>query len=371
MRRRAFEALAQTAPWHVAPSCQTSDLAAKGGFALFCRAFAGRAAAKPKSHTKSGLGQIPKPDHEGSGESRADLRADIRNHAEALRRRSTKAFKEDASMSVGDYTLGQTGEQVERMVQGKFRLDWRSAPGHSVRTRFSIEDRPRDSDTMDAKTNQNPAGAEKRTRPYSEYAGLRFPTLERAEHYDYHQDRGFQALQERAFPIKVPGHRRLDPYLREYIHFLHKLDPARFTIDRIAERYRLRTRTVREVIQEFAVNRYLTSSGLTKLSEKQSTREKVILAKKEQAYSKWAGWDQLGDEDDPETDDEAIGEFRGWRSTSDWVRRQTVEVEAMSAFPMMEKREPMPKRVDVDLVVDSTRSHKIINWLDPTDKVVF
>merc|ERR1712217_14025 len=116
----------------------------------------------------------------------------------------------------------------------------------------------------------------------------------------------------------------------------------------------MRTKTVTKVIQEWGVNRYLTRTGLTKLRDKQVTREDVILAKKEQQYAKWAGWDQLGDQDDPETDDEALGETKGWRSTNDWVRRQNVEVDMMSAFPMMEKRDPMPKRVDVDLLVDST-----------------
>jgi len=152
---------------------------------------------------------------------------------------------------------------------------------------------------------------------------------------------------------------------------LHSLDPVRFTIDRIAERYRLRSRTVAKVVQEWGVNRYLTRSGLTRLSEKQQTRESVILKKKEEQYAKWVGFDQLGDEDDPESDDEALGAFKGWRSTSDWVRRQSVEVEMMSAFPMPEKRDPMPKRVDVDMVVDSRRDVKIINWIDPSGKVVF
>ena len=27
----------------------------------------------------------------------------------------------------------------------------------------------------------------------------------------------------------------------------------------------------------------------------------------------------MGDQDDPESDDEALGESKGWRSTSDWV----------------------------------------------------
>merc|ERR1711990_1090086 len=114
-------------------------------------------------------------------------------------------------------------------------------------------------------------------------------------------------------------------------------------------------------VQEWGVNRYLTRSGLTRLRDKQVTREAVILAKKEEMYAKWVGWDQLGDEEDPGTDDEELGEFKGWRPTSDWVRRQRVEVEMMSAFPMMEKRDPMPKRVDVDLTVASHRSHKVIN----------
>lgn len=213
--------------------------------------------------------------------------------------------------------------------------------------------------------------SDKQAQAYSDYAGLRFPTLETAENYDYHKDRGLTRLIERAYPIKVPGYRRLDPYLREYIFFLHNLDSARFTITRIAERYRMREATVAKVVKEWGVNRYLTRSGLTRLSEKQMSREAVILAKKEEQYAKWVGWDQLGDEDDPDTDDEAIGEFKGWRSTSDWVRRQTVEVEMMSAFPMMEKRDPMPRRVDVDMVVDSKQNHKIMNWIDPSDKVVF
>ncbi|CAE7384536.1 unnamed protein product [Symbiodinium sp. CCMP2592] len=214
-------------------------------------------------------------------------------------------------------------------------------------------------------------GAPRGPGPYDDHSGLRFPTLETAENIDYHKDRGLDRVIERAYPIQVPGYRRLDPYLREYIYFLHNLDPARFSITRIAQRYRMREKTVAKVVQEWGTNHYLTRTGLTKLSKKQQTREAVIMAKKEQEYAKWVGWDQLGDEDDSETDDEAIGDTRGWRSTSDWIRKQTVEVEMMSAFPMMEKRDPMPKRVDVDMVVDSRQNFKIINWIDPTDKVVF
>mmetsp|Transcript_20804 Transcript_20804/g.61981 ORF Transcript_20804/g.61981 Transcript_20804/m.61981 type:complete len:339 (-) Transcript_20804:68-1084(-) len=250
-------------------------------------------------------------------------------------------------------------------------------PGHQVPYRFRLPPSP---DSEEAQRNREKAaeaspgepGARRGPeRAYTDYTGLRFPTLETAENYDYHKDRGLQRLVERAYPIKVPGYRRLDPYLREYIHFLHSVDPARFTISRIASRYRLREKTVMAVVREWGVTRYLSRSGLTKHRDRQSTKEAEVLKAKERAYAKWVGWDQLGDEDDPESDDETIGDFKGWRSTNDWVRRQNVEVEMMSAFPMMEKRDPMPKRVDVDLVVESRQHHKIINWIDPTDKVNF
>jgi len=263
-----------------------------------------------------------------------------------------------ADQSVADQVdarLDNVNANVKK--QGEFNSQWRQEENHEVPYRFRIRDEQQKSQPQ---------------QPYTNFTGLRFPTLETAENIDYHKDRGLQRVtMERSYPIQVPGYRRLDPYLREYIHFLHILDPARFTTARIAERYRLRQKTVRKVVQEWSVNRYITRSGLTKLREKQVTREAVILQKKEEQYAKWVGWDQLGDGDDPDTDDEGIGEYRGWRATNDWVRRQNVEVESMSAFPMMEKRDPMPKRVDADLVVDSTQHHKVINWIDPTDKVVF
>lgn len=265
-------------------------------------------------------------------------------------------------------------EKKKEHAQKDRDLASRWEPEKGVPYRFRLSDQEdRKNLSKEDRGKQANQGHESRKAPppYSDHAGLRFPTLDTAENYDYNRDRGFDRIVERAFPIKVPGYRRLDPYFREYIWFLNNLDPARFTISRIAKRYRLREKTVAKVVQEWATNQYLTRSGLTRLRDKQQTREAVVLAKKEQAYAKWVGWDQLGDEDDPESDDEALGESKGWRSTSDWVRRQTVEVEMMSAFPMMEKRDPMPKRVDVDMVVDSRRGHKIINWIDPTDKVVF
>lgn len=254
---------------------------------------------------------------------------------------------------------------------GSFKLDWRGSPGHRVPYRFRMKPPPQKVEKKEGEAKRSFIQQENDEAVYSDYAGLRFPTLETAENYDYFKDRGLDRIVERAYPIKVPGHRRLDPYLREYIHFLHRLDPVRFTVERIAERYRLRKGTVAKVVQEWGTNLYLTRSGLTRLRKKQQTKESVILNAKEQHYAKWVGWDQLGDQDDDQSDDETLGDFKGWRSTSDWIRKQAVEVEMMSAFPMSEKRDPMPKRVDVDMVVDNNKNHKIINWIDPTDKVVF
>lgn len=263
---------------------------------------------------------------------------------------------ENTNQSVASQVDARLENVKKRQTRGALKSQSREESNHEVPYRFRIRD---------------PAKQQQPPQPYTNFTGLRFPTLETAENIDYHKDRGLQRVVERAYPIKVPGHRRLDPYLREYIHFLHNLDPARFTTARIAERYRLRQKTVQKVVKEWSANHNITNSGLTNLRDKQVTREAVILQKKEEQYGKWVGWDQLGDGDDPETDDEGIGEYRGWRATNDWVRRQNVEVESMSAFPMMEKRDPMPKRVDADLVVDSTQHHKVINWIDPTDKVVF
>lgn len=277
-------------------------------------------------------------------------------------RRPAAASEEDVKEHIDDL-------QEKSRGLGSFSSDWRGSPGHTVAYRFRMKPPPVRVEKNDR--NDPKQARVEETASYTDYAGLRFPTLETAENYDYYKDRGLDRIVERAFPIKVPGHRRLDPYLREFIHFLHRLDPVRFTVERIAERYRLRKNTVAKVVSEWGTNVYLTRSGLTKLRRKQQTKESVILAAKEASYAKWVGWDQMGDADDPETDDEALGEFRGWRSTSDWIRKQTVEVEMMKAFPMPEKRDPMPKRVDVDMTVDSKEHHKVINWIDPTDKVVF
>lgn len=312
---------------------------------------------------------------------------------EALRGRSSSAprIKEEARAPTIDEILEMKQADSKRLMQEtvdpkdwKFKEKWDYKS--SMPTQFRLYVEPEAQKTFQPKgtavAGQSKAGSpssdkkheekEKAASDYSKFAGLRFPTLETAQNYDYFKDRGLERVAEtRVYPIKVPAHRRIDPYLREYIHFLAKLDPARFTYERIAERYRLKVGTVRMIVKEWAANEFLTRSCVQRLREKQTTKEAVVLDAKEKEYAKWVGYDQIGDADDPDTDDEELGTYKGWRSTFDWVQRQQVEVEMMSAFPMSEKRDPMPKRVDVDMVVENRRYTKVINWIDPLDKVVF
>jgi len=231
------------------------------------------------------------------------------------------------------------------------------------------------------------------------HLGNRFPTMETAENMHGFQARGLSRVAEHSFPVNVPAERRIDPYFREYIYFLNTLDPARFSHRKIGERYNLKEKTVRAIVKEQSWQRYLAyTTGLTSYRLKQITKERAVLDRKEQKYAEaqatiesygrrgvnpTGGYDQLGDED---VDSESDEEFESYRHADEWVRLQAVEVESMSAYPMMEKREPMPKRVDVDLVVDQLNAkrhfgyapgrsrpadYKIINWVDPTDKVSF
>ncbi|CDI79117.1 Chromosome II, complete genome, related [Eimeria acervulina] len=72
-----------------------------------------------------------------------------------------------------------------------------------------------------------------------------------------------------------------------------------------------------------------------------------------------------------EIDTQEENKFEGWKSTFDWVMRQHIEVEGLSAFPLPAKRDPVPKRVDVDVTVHNTPNLKVISWIDPNEKVVF
>nr|CEL69495.1 TPA: hypothetical protein BN1204_052040 [Neospora caninum Liverpool] len=203
---------------------------------------------------------------------------------------------------------------------------------------------------------------------YVDFSQNRFPVLNTAENFRYWKDRGLDRLLPRVFPIKLPAHRRVDPLLREYIYFLHSMDPARFSTRKLGERYGLKERTVELICREFSVAEFLRRTELATPYTRRVSREKAVLRTKEALFSLKLGYDQLGDED---LDEQEEHEFRGFRSTQDWIQRQNIEVEMMSAFPLPAKRDPVPKRVDVDLTVHNTAKLKVMNWIDPNDKVVF
>ncbi|EKX72508.1 conserved hypothetical protein [Theileria equi strain WA] len=166
--------------------------------------------------------------------------------------------------------------------------------------------------------------------------------------------------------MKLPTHKKIDPAMREYMHFLHNLDPARFTIRRIGERYGFKDSTVVKVVKEFSLIKFIKYNRLCKLEDKRISLAESVLQAKEASYSATKGYIHVGNEVEDEEHD-----FKGDKDSVDWVYRQSIQVESLSAFPLASTRDPMPKRVDVDMTVSNTKNVKVINWIDPTDKVVF
>nr|BAN65683.1 hypothetical protein [Babesia bovis] len=201
---------------------------------------------------------------------------------------------------------------------------------------------------------------------YTDYSGLRFPTLDTSENKDYWKDTGLNRLLPRVFPVKLPTHRKIDPLMREYIFFLHNLDPRRFTGRRISERYGFKESTILKVIKEFSLLNFILHNRLCNPHDRRITLEEARLQLKEQAFRDNLGYIHVSDEVDQEEHS-----FKGFEDTADWIYRQSVQVEGLSAFPLPSTRDPMPKRVDVDLTVKHSKHLKVINWIDPSDKVVF
>jgi hypothetical protein len=204
--------------------------------------------------------------------------------------------------------------------------------------------------------------------PYTAFSGLRFPSLYSADNYKILKDKGLERLDPKAFPLRIDAERRLHPQFRNYIFFLHALDPVRFTTARIASRYSLRESTVKSIVKHVGTKWFLAESGLTSQKYRQSTKELKVANFKERSYAKNIGYGIMGDELQGGGSDELQG---SQRKATDWVRLQNIEVESMSAFPLPAKRNPVPKRVDVDMVVGGSAEYKIINWIDPHDKVPF
>ncbi|KAL8450322.1 hypothetical protein Emed_002580 [Eimeria media] len=302
---------------------------------------------------------------------------------------------------------------------------------------------------------------------YTDFAGNRLPILDTSENVRYWRDEGLDRLLPRVFPLRLPAHRRVDPLLRELIFCLFQIDPRRFGVSDLAMRYGLRETTVRKIIREFTAvlclfccccsrappqrRRHMTTAaillrrfgaaaaqqqrggGQTLRGLKGAAKETLKSVKggwllpppvesaEQRPYPPAAaatataaaaaaartGYEQMGTE---EIDSQEETKFEGWKSTFDWVLRQHIEVETMSAFPLPGKRKgtyavhPSTSnssnsssssrsssssssnssissssssssstfcRVDVDLTVKNTKDLKVISWVDPNEKVVF
>lgn len=249
-----------------------------------------------------------------------------------------------------------------------------SSVGYEVPYRFTVADLNRHETTgklIPSRMLKKPRRSVSSSPTYADFSGLRFPTLDTTTNYRYWNDTGMDRLLARVFPLHIPKHRKLDPVLREFLHFLHTLDVRRFSFANIGERYGLKSSTVERACRSVSVKLWLQKAGLCREGERQITRNEAAMQIKEYVYANKLGYDQIGDEEIVDDDKDDASPFRGWRGTLDWINLQNTQVEMMSAFPLPNQRNPLPKRVDVDLPVYNTRTCKVVNWIDPTDKVVF
>ncbi|GAW79121.1 hypothetical protein, conserved [Plasmodium gonderi] len=203
---------------------------------------------------------------------------------------------------------------------------------------------------------------------YTDFTGFRNPTLETLDNYRYWQDSGFKKFLHRIFPIKLPDHKKVNPLLREYIYFLHSLDPFRFTFKKLSERYFLSQNCIQCIYKEECVKRFLRDNQLCDDKMKRISKKEAVLKIKELIYAKKLGYKDIGDFENIQNEDD---QFQGHKNTFDVINRQVIQVESISSFPLPDRRDPVPKRVDVDIPVYNSANVKIMNWVNPNDKVIF
>lgn len=236
--------------------------------------------------------------------------------------------------------------------------------GHTVPYKFNV---------IDDRTSHSLGSTEGRGDRYTDFVGNRFPTLSASGSYRMWRPTGLAQFIPRPLPVAVDPDKKLDPLFRSYIFFLHNADPHRFTVRRVAERYGMKLTTVRAVVATAMRDWWLATRKLVSRSAKIGLRikekEKVANAKAE-IYGELLGYDQMGDEEDLDDDLDVDG-FKGHTSTFDPVRLQAIHIEAMSAYPLPQLRDPLFKRVDVDVTVKESKDARVINWINPIEKVVF
>ncbi|SBT87137.1 conserved Plasmodium protein, unknown function [Plasmodium malariae] len=203
---------------------------------------------------------------------------------------------------------------------------------------------------------------------YTDYTGFRNPTLQTFENYKYWQDSGFKKFLTRIFPIKLPEHKTVDPLLREYIYFLHSFDPFRFSFKKLSERYFFSKSSIKAIYKEESVKRFLQDNELCNDKTKRISKKEAVTKIKELIYSKRIGYKDIGDHENVKNEED---QFQGYKNTFDQINRQVIQVESISSFPLPHRRDPVPKRVDVDMPVFNSANVKIMNWINPNDRVIF
>ncbi|SBS81672.1 conserved Plasmodium protein, unknown function, partial [Plasmodium malariae] len=201
---------------------------------------------------------------------------------------------------------------------------------------------------------------------YTDYTGFRNPTLQTFENYKYWQDSGFKKFLTRIFPIKLPEHKTVDPLLREYIYFLHSFDPFRFSFKKLSERYFFSKSSIKAIYKEESVKRFLQDNELCNDKTKRISKKEAVTKIKELIYSKRIGYKDIGDHENVKNEED---QFQGYKNTFDQINRQVIQVESISSFPLPHRRDPVPKRVDVDMPVFNSANVKIMNWINPNDRV--
>ncbi|KAK2197466.1 hypothetical protein BdWA1_000466 [Babesia duncani] len=130
--------------------------------------------------------------------------------------------------------------------------------------------------------------------------------------------------------------------MRSYIHALRQIDPARFTLDRIAERYGFKTSTVAAIERRVSLEMFVRRNRLCNVKDMRITLANARLDVKEESYRDLVGTFEFflnilgyiltGDERGLDDD------FQGDKMAQDWVQLQSIKVESLSAFPLPSTR---------------------------------
>ena len=203
-------------------------------------------------------------------------RGNFRGNDATSSRSVAPKVRRSAEERVEDHRRGvETGAKISTQVE-QWSPKWRQESGHQIAYKFKLQTKQ----TFDG---------QKKGQQYVDFVGNRFPTLETAENMHVMTKKGFDHVTPYAFPLKVPADRRLHPYFREYIWFMRTLDPVRFSVERISERYSLKPTTIERIVKEFSWRNWLEQeTQLTNYKKKQLGKDRMVMDRKEREFDKIA-----------------------------------------------------------------------------------